>query len=61
MLALLDAMAAAAVQAFASNARAPRWPGQAEPVRIWKIDALIDSCYSYRADGPVVQRLRGGA
>jgi hypothetical protein len=61
MLALLDAMAAAAVQAFASNARAPRRPGEPEPLRIWKIDALIDTCHAYRADGPVVQRLRGGA
>ena len=60
MLALLDAMAAAAVQAFASNAHAPRKPGQAEPVRIWKLDALLDTCWSYRADGPVVRRLSGG-
>lgn len=57
MLALLDAMAAAAVQAFASNAHAPRRPGQAEPVRIWRLDALLDTCHSYRSDGPVVQRL----
>lgn len=58
VLALLDAMAAAAVQAFASNAHAPRRDGQPEPVRIWRLDALLDSCWSYRSDGPVVQRLK---
>jgi hypothetical protein len=58
MRALLEAMAAAAVQAFASNAHAPRRAGQAEPARIWKLDALIDTCWSYRSDGPVVQRLQ---
>ena len=58
VLALLDALAAAAVQAFASNAYAPRRPGQPEPVRIWQLDALVDSCWSYRSDGPVMQQLR---
>ena len=58
MLALLDTLAAAAVQAFASTAYAPRQPGQAEPVRIWKLDALIDTCWSYRSDGPVMQQLQ---
>ena len=58
LLALLDAMAAAAVQAFASNAHAPRREGQAEPVRIWRLDALIDTCWSYRSDGPVMQQLK---
>ena len=58
MLALLEAMAAAAVQAFASTARAPRRAGQAEPVRIWRLDALVDSCHSYRSDGPVMQQLQ---
>jgi len=55
---LLEAMAAAAVQAFASTAHAPRRAGQPEPVRIWRLDALIDSCHSYRSDGPVMQRLK---
>lgn len=59
VLALLDAMAAAAVQTFASNANQPRTAGAAEPVRMWKIDALIDTCYSYRADGPLVRSLSG--
>jgi hypothetical protein len=58
ILALLDAMSAAAVQAFASTAYAPRRPGQPEPVRIWKLDALVDTCYSYRHDGEVMQRMR---
>ena len=58
MLALLEAMAAAAVQAFASTAHAPRRAGQPEPVRIWRLDALLDSCHSYRSDGPVMQRLK---
>jgi hypothetical protein len=58
ILALLDIMAAAAMQAVASNAHAPRRPGQAEPVRIWRLDALLDTCHSYRADGPVMQRLK---
>jgi len=50
-------VAAAAVQAFASNAHAPRRAGDAEPVRIWRLDALLDTCWSYRSNGPVVQRL----
>jgi hypothetical protein len=58
MLGLLEAMAAAAVQAYASTARAPRRAGQAEPVRIWRLDALVDSCHSYRRDGPVMQQLQ---
>lgn len=58
VVALLDAMSAAAVQSFASIAYAPRLSGQPEPVRIWRLDALIDTCYSYRDGGPVVQRMR---
>ena len=58
VLALLDTMAAAAVQAFASNNYAPRQAGQPEPVRIFKLDALIDTCHSYRSDGEVMQRLK---
>jgi hypothetical protein len=58
MLALLEAMAAAAVQAYASTARAPLRAGQAEPVRIWRLDALVDSCHSYRRGGPELQQLQ---
>ena len=58
VLALLDAMAAAAVQSFASIANQPRQPGQPEPVRVLRLDALLNSCYSYREDGPVMQRMR---
>jgi hypothetical protein len=57
ILALLDAMSAAAVQAFASASYAPKKPGQPEPVRIWKLDALVDTCFSYRRDGEVMTRL----
>jgi hypothetical protein len=58
MLALLDAVAAAAMQAFASDSNAPREPGELPPVKVWKIGALIDTCWSYRADGEVMQQLR---
>jgi hypothetical protein len=58
VLALLDTMAAAAVQAFASNNYAPRRPGQPEPVRVFKLEALVDTCHSYRSDGPVMARLK---
>ena len=58
VLALLEAMAAAATQSFASNAYAPREPGAPEPVRIWRIEALQDTCHSYRADGPVMEQMR---
>jgi len=27
-------------------------------VRIWRLDALHDTCWSYRSDAPVVQRLQ---
>ena len=59
VIALLDAMAAAAVQAFASLANLPRAPGDPEPVRIFNVDALVNTCYSYRPDGPVVLHWRG--
>ena len=55
---LLDAMAAGAVQSFASDAWAPRRPGQPEPVRIWRLETLVDTCWSYRADGEVMRRLK---
>jgi hypothetical protein len=55
---LLDMMAAAAVQAFASDNYRPRDPGEAEPVRVWRIDELVDTCWSYKSDGPVMTRMR---
>jgi hypothetical protein len=58
MLALIDTLAAAAVQAFASSNYAPRQPGQPDPVRVWKLEALVDTCHSYRSDGVVMQQLR---
>lgn len=59
VLALLDAMAAAAVQAFASRFHSPRQPGEPEPVRIFKPSALVGTCHSYRPDGPVMRRMLG--
>jgi hypothetical protein len=58
VLALLDAMAAAAMQAGASNDHLQRHLGPTPPARVFSIDALVDSCWSYRADGEVVQALR---
>lgn len=58
VLALLDTMAAAAVQSFASNHYAPRKPGQPEPVRVFQLEALVDTCHSYRSDGAVMAKLR---
>jgi hypothetical protein len=57
MLALLEATAAAVVQAFASNAHLPERPGQPAPVRVFRRESLLDSCWSYRADGPVMREL----
>ena len=34
---------------------------QPEPVRIWKLDALVDTCYSYRADGEVMRQMKARA
>ncbi len=58
ILALLDAMAAAAVQAFASNNYRPRTAAEPAPVRVWRVDELVDSCWSYKADGPVMQQMK---
>jgi hypothetical protein len=56
--ALLEAMAAAAVQCFASARYAPHAPGHEEPVRVFRLDTLLDTCHSYREGSPVLQRLR---
>lgn len=58
VLALLDAMAAASMQAQASSRYAPRLPGEAPAPRVWQIDALVDTCWSYKADGEVISQLR---
>lgn len=58
ILALLDVLSAAAVQAFASDARLPRAPGGPQPVQVWKLDALVDTCFSYQADGEVMAQLK---
>ena len=61
VLALLDAMAAAAVQSFASRFHAPRQAGQPVPVRVFKPQALEGTCHSYRSDGPVLKRMLSGS
>jgi hypothetical protein len=58
VLGLLTAMSAAAVQSFTSSFYAPRKAGSPAPIRIWNLDAMIDSCYSYRKDGPLVHNMR---
>ena len=58
IVALLDAMAAAAVQAFASNSYRPRGPDEPAPVRVWRVEELVDTCWSYKADGPVMQQMQ---
>ncbi len=56
--ALLEAMAAAAVQGFASARHDPHRPAGSEAVSVFPLDALLDTCHGWRSDGPVVQRLR---
>lgn len=55
---VLETMAAAAVQAFASDKYCPRGPGEPAPVQVWRIDDLVDTCWSYKSDGPVMTRMR---
>lgn len=55
VIGLLEAMAAAALQTFSSASHAPRPASEPKPVHVWKIDALIDTCYAYRRDGPMLE------
>jgi len=55
VIGLLEAMGAAALQTFSSATHAPRPAGEPKPVHVWKIDALIDTCYAYRRDGPMLE------
>ena len=57
IVALLEAMSAAAVQAFASDNYRPRGPAEPAPVRVWRIEELVDTCWSYKADGPVMMQM----
>jgi hypothetical protein len=59
--ALLEVMAAAAVQAFASDFYRPRDAGEAQPVRVWKLDELVNTCWSYHPDGVVMQQMAARA
>jgi Protein of unknown function (DUF2889) len=58
VLGLLTAMSAAAIQSFTSSYYAPRKPGGPKPIRVFNLDAMVDSCYSYRNDGPLVRDMR---
>jgi Protein of unknown function (DUF2889) len=58
VLGLLTAMSAAAVQSFTSSFYAPRKPGTPARIRVFNLDAMVDSCYSYRKDGPLVREMR---
>lgn len=58
ILGLLTAMSAAAVQAFTSSFYAPRKPGTSARIRVFNLDAMVNSCYSYREDGALVQDMR---
>ena len=57
IIALLDVMAAAAVQTFTSAGYAAQKAGRPKPVRVWRTEHLVDTCYSYRTGGPVLQRM----
>lgn len=61
VIGLLEAMAASALQTFSSNLNVPRKAGEERPVTVWKVEALIDTCYSYRADGPMLAERRARA
>jgi hypothetical protein len=57
VLALLDAVGAASMQAQAS-ARYARPPTERPTHKVWSLDALVDTCWSYKADGEVIRQLR---
>ena len=58
IIALLDVMAAAAVQTFTSAGYAALKPGQPKPARIFRIEQLVDTCYSYRTGSQVLQQMK---
>lgn len=58
VLGLLTAMSAAAVQSFTSSFYAPRKLNRAPPKRVFNLETMVDSCYSYRAEGPLVRDMR---
>lgn len=60
VLALLDAMSAAAVQTMASSNRAPRaaHEPEAKTVQVFSLDALVGTCHSYRPDSPIISQMR---
>ncbi len=58
VIGLLEAMAASALQTFTTSTYLPRADGTPKPKRVWKLDALVDTCYSYRSDGPMLAERR---
>lgn len=58
VLGLLTAISAAAIQSFTSSYYAPRKPDSPAPIRIFNLDNLVNSCYSYREEGPLVRDMR---
>lgn len=60
VIAMMEAVAGAAVQTFASNVYAPRPAGEPAPPRVFRIEALIGTCHSYHPDGPVIAQLKAG-
>ena len=58
VIGLLEAMAASALQTFTTSTYLPRPDGAPKPKRVWKLDALVDTCYSYRSDGPMLAERR---
>lgn len=57
IIALLDVMAAAAVQTFTSAGYAAQQAGQPRPARVLRIAQLVDTCHSYRAGSPLLRRM----
>ena len=55
---IVEAMAASALQTSTTSTYLPRADGAPKPKRVWKLDALVDTCYSYRSDGPMLAERR---
>lgn len=58
VVAMLEMLGAAAMQAFASANYAPRPAGSPKPARVWRLEALENTCHSYHSDSPVMAQLR---
>ena len=58
MLAMLEVVAAAAMQTFVSDSMASRKPGDAPGIRTFNIESLVDTCWTYKSDGEVIEQFR---